>query len=157
VSRLRRVPAFLLAAALVASVLAQYELDSNLLAGGSGRNTRVKAPAVSRQIYSVNYKTGDFAYNRASAFNDPTYNIYQRYTFDRFNRTGAASVQARSNVAGMRVGQANVSALRPRSGGGKSAHHSNHALASTKYRASGRGGRAPSLKQPSYRVRGGKW
>lgn len=82
VSRRRRCAlraALLLGAAGVAT--AQYALDAGL--GG----TRINAPrqqiAVSQPVYSVNRQTGEMVYNRANAFNDPSYNIYQRYAVDR--------------------------------------------------------------------------
>ncbi len=62
--------------------LGQYVLD-----GGLGANTRINAPApkqrISSPLYTVNTTTGTMQYNRANAFRDPTYNIYQRYTLDR--------------------------------------------------------------------------
>ena len=39
---------------------------------------------MNRPIYSVNQATGTMVYNRANAYNDSTYSIYQRYTIDRF-------------------------------------------------------------------------
>jgi hypothetical protein len=138
---------------LAASAIAQHELDMNLVVGGSRINDTRQIPAMSREIYTVNRRSGEMVYNRANAFKDPTYNMYQRYQFGPFD-SGAAAVQGRTNNPAMRVGRANVGALKVR--GGKSAS-STHALTQRKYKPSKSRNRAPSLKQPTYRVSRGKW
>lgn len=75
------------------AMLAQHALDANLRVGSAGRNTSSASRTVSQPLYTVNRQSGEFMYNRANAFNDPTYNIYQRYHSDRFtyfNPTGGA-------------------------------------------------------------------
>lgn len=69
----------------------QYALDGSL--STSGRiNQRRPAPALQHDVYSLNRNTGTMVYNRASAFNDPTYSIHQRYTQDRFQNFTPAGV-----------------------------------------------------------------
>ncbi len=81
-------------------LLAQYALDASLRRGGSRVNPHAPRQAMAKPIYTVNRSTGTLSYNRATAFNDPAYNIYQRYTIDRtryFKPTGvpASSAQRR--------------------------------------------------------------
>ena len=72
----------LAATVVVASIaVGQYSLDAGL--GSSRVNAPTQRVFVSKPLYTVNHQTGEMVYNRANAFNDPTYNIYQRYTIDR--------------------------------------------------------------------------
>ncbi|MCP3903116.1 MAG: hypothetical protein GY715_05715 [Planctomycetes bacterium] len=70
--------------ALLATVLVgQYALDHNLQRGSGGINQPTRRAPLSRSVYTVNRRTGGMQHNRANAFNDSAYNIYQRYTLDR--------------------------------------------------------------------------
>jgi hypothetical protein len=71
------------ALAVLSAAVAQYALDADLRAGG-GRNPQRVPYTVPKPIYTVNPQTGELQYNRANAFNDPVYTIYQRYSLDRF-------------------------------------------------------------------------
>lgn len=81
----RRVPRLLAIGAILIAVsaAAQYALDAGLSAYGRYNAPRA-APKLNQPIYTVNRATGEMQYNRANAFNDPVYNIHQRYTHDRF-------------------------------------------------------------------------
>ena len=102
-------------ALIAAGAAAQYALDSSLLVGGSRVNPKQATPGMAKPIYTVNYRTGEMQYNRAQAFNDPAYNIYQRYTLDRFDRTGEAAVRRQAGAPRTVVTGAQTSALQPRS------------------------------------------
>lgn len=84
--------------AFTAAAIAQNALDNNLSVEGRTNNAR-PAPAVSRDVYTLNRATGDYRYNRANAFNDPTYSIYQRHTSDRFDAAHAAGVSTGATAA----------------------------------------------------------
>ncbi len=85
-NRNRRVEAAVAALSVLAvsSALAQRALDANLNTLGGGVNQATPQQSVNKPIFTVNRTTGDMSYNRANAFNDDTYRIYQRYTLDRF-------------------------------------------------------------------------
>lgn len=70
---------------------AQYALDANLNTRGT-QNVQRAPMVVGREIYSVNRGTGTMVYNRANAFNDSTYSIYQRSAFTRFDSAETAGV-----------------------------------------------------------------
>ena len=71
---------------LIASgVMGQRALDRNPQAGSGGINPHSRGVAVARPVYTVHRGTGEMAYNRANAFNDPVYNIHQRYSLSRFD------------------------------------------------------------------------
>ncbi|MEO1130476.1 MAG: hypothetical protein AAFX05_12340 [Planctomycetota bacterium] len=75
--------AMLLALGFGSVGLAQYALDANLDVRGNGRNAARPEPTMGTELYTVSRRTGQMVYNRANAFNDSTYQIYQRYTLDR--------------------------------------------------------------------------
>lgn len=88
-------------AALSTVLLAQYALDANLRRGGSRVNPHAPRQAMATPIYTVNRSTGTLSYNRANAFNDPAYNIYQRYLTDRtqyFKPTGVPASSAQRRI-----------------------------------------------------------
>jgi hypothetical protein len=87
------------AAALAAGTIAaaQNALDNNLSTSGRTNYARPK-PAVSKDIYTLNRATGSYRHNRANAFNDPVYSIYQRHTSDRFDAVNAAGVSTGSSA-----------------------------------------------------------
>lgn len=110
---IRAIAVLALAAALSAASFAQDRLDRNSQRGSGGRNPSSSSGAdmwnnMAKPVYTVNRDSGEFVYNRANAFNDPSYNIYQRYTLDRnayFEagktgnpRTRSAEVRGRSSA-----------------------------------------------------------
>jgi len=92
-----RVAACVLLIAASTAVIAQNALDNSLSTSGRRNYARPK-PAVSKDTYTLNRATGSFSYNRANAFNDSTYSIYQRHTSDRFNAAHAAGVSTSANA-----------------------------------------------------------
>lgn len=76
---------------------AQHALDAGL--GSSRVNAPAAQPMMNKPLYTVNRQTGTMQYNEANAFNDPTYNIHQRYTMDRFEYFDAGSGGARAGGA----------------------------------------------------------
>jgi hypothetical protein len=104
-SRMLHLLALGLSLALIGALAAQYALDANQGVGSSGRNTqRAPQQAMTRPIYTVNRRTGDIVYDRSAAFNDPVYDLYQRYTIDPFRYSaptniGAAAVTARPGTS----------------------------------------------------------
>lgn len=145
-----------------AGALAQRALDANTNVLGGRRNPTNPGVTMSRPIYKVNQRTGEMVYNRAVAFNDPAYNIYQYHTISKFD-TSAPVVQPRG-IPGVTMPSKGYT--RPLQGGNPNLRASNRsALATPKYSASrGHGGkryttgagRASSLKQPTYRVSGNR-
>jgi hypothetical protein len=125
---------------------AQHALDASLRLGAGRVNPKQPTPTMSRPIYTLNHRTGEFVYNRANAFNDPIYTIYQRRTIDLFDR---APTPSRANPGAQRA----HTALLHRTPGARTASRSAHrsALRAPTYRVLG-AVRAPSLKQPTYRV-----
>lgn len=87
------------AAALAVGTIAvaQNALDNNLSTAGPRNSARPK-PALSKDVYTLNRATGSYRYNRANAFNDPVYSIYQRHTSDRFDAANAAGVSTASSA-----------------------------------------------------------
>ncbi|MEM9372821.1 MAG: hypothetical protein AAGA55_04180 [Planctomycetota bacterium] len=75
-----------------ADAAAQFALDANPSVSGGSRNRPAPKPVTSREIYSVNRSTGTMVYNRANAFNDSVYSIYQRYNVDRFSHASTQGV-----------------------------------------------------------------
>jgi len=63
---------------LGALALGQHALDAYFGVNQSRVNTRREPVTMGRQIYRVDTATGGMRYDRAAAFNDPTYNIYAR-------------------------------------------------------------------------------
>ncbi len=53
-------------------------LDSNLMAGSGGYNSRQQSVSIQRDVYQVNRRTGGMRYNQAAAFNAPMYSSWQR-------------------------------------------------------------------------------
>lgn len=88
--------------ASASAALGQHKLDSNL-AVGTRYNTSAPRPAVQKSVYTVNEYTGDMTYNRANAFNDSTYSIYQRYTGDRIQNFTPAGTSTGSRVTSTSV------------------------------------------------------
>ena len=68
---------------LGAAAMAQYALDANLGFGIGGRNMQAPALRMGSAIYTVN-SGGGMSYDRAVAFRDDSYRIYQSHTIDRF-------------------------------------------------------------------------
>jgi hypothetical protein len=128
------------------TALAQHALDASLRLGGGRINPAQPTPTMSRPIYTLSHKTGDFVYNRANAFNDPVYTIYQRRTIELFDRTPMVTRTVpgaqRAHTAPLRGMAAAPAAIR-------GAHAS--ALHAPTYRVTG-AARAPSLRQPTYRA-----
>jgi hypothetical protein len=83
IGRRHLVTATAVLATLATGLLAQYALDHNLQRGSGGYNRPTRTATLSRPVYTVNRHTGGMQYNRANAFNDKSYNIYQRYTHSR--------------------------------------------------------------------------
>lgn len=90
--------AAILSAASVASIV-QNALDNNLEVGRRTNPTQRATVGMTKPIYSVNQRTGAYTYNRTNAFNDSTYQIYDRY---RFGPTNTPPVGSRSATAGTR-------------------------------------------------------
>jgi len=118
---------------------AQHALAASSRVGGGRVNPKQPTATMSRPIYTLNHHTGEFVYNRANAFNDPAYTIYQRRTIDLFDRAPASL----SRTPGKQ--RAHTAPLRPVGASSASALHA------PRYGAHG-GARAPSLRQPTYRA-----
>ncbi len=58
--------------------LGQYALDAYFGVGQSKINKPREPVTMGKQLYKVDYATGEMRYDRAKAFNDPIYNIYAR-------------------------------------------------------------------------------
>lgn len=103
---MRRTGKIALYAALVATAaIAQNRLDHNTQRGAGRANPASDAGAwanVSKPIYTVSPVSNDLVYNRANAFNDPSYDIYQRYTVD------STAFRSVSTVGDQRVRSANL-------------------------------------------------
>jgi len=72
---------------VVAAAFSQNALDRSLAVGRGRVNPAAPRPAMAAPIYSVNHNTGGMTYNRANAFRDPAYNLYQSRGFNLFQRT----------------------------------------------------------------------
>jgi hypothetical protein len=83
---------------ITTGVAAQFALDAGLSASGRINAPR-SAPVINRPVFTVNRATGEMQHNRANAFNDPTYNIHQRYTHDRFENFTPAGVSTAAAAA----------------------------------------------------------
>ncbi|MEM1329572.1 MAG: hypothetical protein AAGG07_03325 [Planctomycetota bacterium] len=161
--------AAIIAFGLVTAAVAQQALDRNLSASGS-RNAPAQNPLanMSKPVYTVNRNTGEFQYNRANAFNDDTYNIYQRYTRGPFDApgvgtSGVRTTPRRSDVhtnprqrmptgytppASRRAPALGAKPYRP----GGSAHVNAHRAGAGRASA----GRAGGMRAPTYRVNSGR-
>lgn len=108
----RRAPRLLALGAMliVATAAAQYALDAGLSAYGRYNAPRA-APTLNKSIYTVNRATGEMQYNRANAFNDPVYNVHQRYTHDRFQYHTPAGV-----ATGATASRPTAQTFRPQTG-----------------------------------------
>ena len=80
-------------AMLGSAMLAQHALDANLQRGSNRQNPAASQRAMARPVFTVNQQTGEMMHNRANAFNDPVYNIYQRHTSNRFGYFSSPSGQ----------------------------------------------------------------
>ncbi len=135
------------------AVVAQTALDGSLNALGGRQNPRVPTLSAAPDLYSVSRETGELVYNRANAFNDNTYTIYQRYAVDReryFRPASAPRAVQANTAAGVRA-QAIAPVRTPTAAGASG-------LAAPTYRPTAH--RAPasmvsrqSLQRVSYRVR----
>jgi hypothetical protein len=140
-SRLPLVAALLL---LPCAALAQNALDAGLSATDGRINPQRVEPTMAAPIYTVNQR-GEMIYNRANAFNDPSYRIYQRYRVSRFDYfTPTSGPQKPRNISSGR--SASYHRMRARTSG----PGSGRAAGVSRY-----GGRARGMSAPSYRAGGG--
>lgn len=92
------IAAGVLMAAFGTMAIAQYALDGGLSARTGRINPGRAKTQMSKPVYTVNRATGTFTYNRANAFNDPGYSIYQRYTGNRTENFTPAGVSTAGRV-----------------------------------------------------------
>ncbi len=145
---MRRLARWGAAACLLAggAALAQHALDASLRLGGGRINLAQPTPTMSRPIYTLSHTTGDFVYNRANAFNDPVYTIYQRRTIELFDRAPAVTRRV-PGAQRAHTGPLRGTAATPAASRGVDASP----LHAPTYRVTG-AARAPSLRQPTYRA-----
>ena len=97
-TRSRAIAAAALALVLCSGATAQHALDNNLSTRGRTNATR-RPVGVSKDVYTLDRTTGSFRHNRANAFNDSTYSIFQSHTSDRFNSATPAGVSTAATAA----------------------------------------------------------
>lgn len=76
--------AAILAGLAAAAATAQYALDASLRVGQT-RNVANTPVTMQGDPYTISRNTGEFVYNRAVAFQDRAYNIYQRRNLNLYD------------------------------------------------------------------------
>lgn len=153
-----------LVALCAAGALAQRALDANTNVLSGRRNPTTQGVTMGKPIYKVNERTGEMVYNRSVAFNDPTYNIYQRHTISRWDYNSTTVPQRAipgvndtvyANTLALQGGAAQLK--RSKMGGGfKAPTYSTVGRAHAGKQYTAGAGRAGGLKQPTYRVSGAR-